>query len=88
MRLSGRGQRRVQVAAGLIVAFAVELHRQHFAQRAVGIAAVVERTGAAEHREAAAVADKIPDPLEVDRIKISAVRKVVEHDHVEVFQFF
>ena len=86
MGFAGGGQRRMHRTARLVATFAVELDGQHFAQGAVAVAAAIERARAAEHGQSAAVTNEVAYPLQVHRIEIGAVRKVIEKDHVEVFQ--
>src|SRR4030095_8851177 len=86
MDLAGWGQNCMHCTLSLVAAFTVELHRQHVLQTAVRITAAVESARAAEHCQAAAIADEIPDFVQIDGIEISAVGEVIKDDHVEILQ--
>src|SRR4030095_5869249 len=86
MAFTGWGQNRTHWTLSLVTSFAVELHREHVLQAAVRITAAVESARAAEHCQAAAIADEIPDFVQIDGIEISAVGEVIKDDHVEILQ--
>ena len=86
MGLAGRGQNRTHCTLSLVTSFAVEFHREHVFQTAVGITTAVEGARAAEHCQPAAIADKVSYFVQVNRIKVSAVGKVVKDDHIEILQ--
>src|SRR5215813_15022901 len=86
MGLAGRGQDRMHCTLSLVAAFAVEFHGEYVFQTAVRVAAAVESPRAAEHRQPAAIADKVPDLVQINWVKISAVGEVIKDDHVEILE--
>src|SRR5262245_42177827 len=84
MSLAGWGQNRMHCALSLVAAFAVEFHRKHVFQTAVRVTAAIESARAAKHRQSAAIADKVPDLVQINRVEISAMGAVIKDDHVDV----
>ena len=86
MGLAGWGQNRTHCPLSLVIPFTVELHREDVLQAAVRITPAVESARAAEHCQPATVADKVSYFVQVDRIEVSAMGKVIKDDHVEILQ--
>src|SRR5207249_8656285 len=86
MNLAGRGQDGAHRSLGLISPFIVALDGKDILQRALSVAAAIERTNTAKHGEPAAVADEILDSLQINRVEVGAMGEVVEKNHVEVLE--